>query len=203
MKCHYAITGCSGGIGAALTAHLRAQGHKVTGFDHQKPEAAIDECVRLDLNDPSQISAAVEAVSGHFDGLCNNAGIPPRNGWEERILQVNFLSQRQFTSAILPKLRDGSTIVNMASRAGRFWRDQIDQIKHLAAVKNTTELQAFIKNEKIDPTRAYKLSKEAMIAWTIAETEALKSRGIGVNALSPARFRHKSWTTSPRPSAIG
>ncbi|MGB7307105.1 MAG: SDR family oxidoreductase [Burkholderiaceae bacterium] len=185
---HYAITGCSTGIGARVASILRSQGHQVTGFDLKNPGDGVDVFIPIDLGDPATIVTATTAAADHgpFDGLFNNAGVPPRDGWTKKILQVNFLSQRLFTAAILPQLRNGASILNMASRAGQNWREQIDQIKGLADIKNTADLDQFITNEAIDPTRAYNLSKEAMIVWTLAETESLKSRGLRINALSPA-----------------
>jgi NAD(P)-dependent dehydrogenase (short-subunit alcohol dehydrogenase family) len=34
-------------------------------------------------------------------------------------------------------------------------------------------------------TRAYNLSKEALIAWTLAESEAMTARGLRINAVCP------------------
>ena len=181
---HYALTGIASGIGAALAAQLLAGGARVTGYDVAPPADARFPCHQADLADLASIDSAVAACEGPFDGLCNNAGISPKPGREAAILTVNFLAQRAFTRAMLPKLRPGAAIVNMASRAGAKWRENIDQVKRLFAVE-PRDVATFVRDERIDHVRAYNLSKEAMIVWTIAESEAMTGRDMRINALCP------------------
>lgn len=183
---HFAVTGVATGIGAELARQLLAAGARVTGFDVTPPDGATFPCHRIDLADLAAIQPVVEQAQGPFTGLCNNAGLSPRPGRESLILSVNFFAQRAFTQAILPKLRTGASIVNMASRAGARWRDNIEQIKRLFAIDPTKDLDAFIRDEKIDHVRAYNLSKEAMIVWSIAESEFMTARDMRINALCPA-----------------
>lgn len=183
---HFAVTGVATGIGAELARQLLAAGARVTGFDVTPLEGAAFPCHRIDLADLPAIKPVVEQAQGPFTGLCNNAGLSPRLGRESLILTVNFFAQRAFTQAILPKLTAGASIVNMASRAGARWRDNIEQIKRLFAIDPAKDLDAFIRDEKIDHVRAYNLSKEAMIVWSIAETEAMTARDMRINALCPA-----------------
>ncbi|MEZ5751982.1 MAG: coniferyl-alcohol dehydrogenase [Paracoccaceae bacterium] len=181
----YAVTGVASGIGAELARILMQRGHRVVGFDIVEPRATIDRFIGLDLNDPASIDAAADQLDEPLDGLCNNAGVPPRAGLEAVILQVNFLGQRRFTHAVLPHLREGASIVNMASRAGHGWREGIEQVKRLAAVSGPSALGDFVEAEKLDATRCYNLSKEAMILWTIAESQSMVRRGLRINSLSP------------------
>jgi len=131
------------------------------------------------------VQDAAAALDEPVDGLVNNAGVSPRPGAEAAILQVNFLAQRAFTQAVLPRLRPGGAIVNMASRAGHGWQQNLDQVKRFAALRDRSQLAAFIDTEGIDATRAYNLSKEAMILWTLAITEGLFSRDLRAVSLSP------------------
>lgn len=181
----YAVTGVASGIGAALAARLRNDGHRVIGFDRREASGGVDRFIPLDLGDPASIAAAAAQVEEPLDGLCNNAGLPPRAGLEATILQVNFLGQRQFTSAILPRISEGGAIVNLASRAGAAWRENIDQIMALGALAGPDDAESFVARGGIDATRAYNLSKEAMIAWTLALTEPMIRRGIRINSVSP------------------
>lgn len=86
---------------------------------------------------------------------------------------------------MLDKLQPGSAIVNMASRAGTMWRDNLDEVKALMAL-DPAERGSFIAQRRIDPTRAYNLSKEAVILMTMAETEKLLARDLRMNSVSPA-----------------
>lgn len=181
----YAITGVATGIGAALARQLKQDGHQVIGFDIVPNADHVDALIQLDLVRPETIAPAIAGLNLELDGLCNNAGIPPKEGAEAAILQINYLSQRQFTRAILNKLKPGGAIVNIASRAGHGWRDNIGQVRRLSAITSGEQLGAFIDEENIDPTRAYNLSKEAMILWTMAEAEVLVGRNLRMNSVSP------------------
>ncbi len=181
---HYAVTGVASGIGAALAARLLARGCRVTGFDVRPPADATFPCHVVDLGDLAAIAPALAAATGRFDGLCNNAGVSPRPGQEAVILTINYFAQRDVTRALLPHLAPGGSVVNMASRAGARWRENIGQVKRLAAL-DPRDLPAFVRDEQIDAVRAYNLSKEALIAWTVAESEAMTGRGLRINAVCP------------------
>lgn len=181
----YAVTGVASGIGAKLAQCLKSAGHTVIGFDLHEAHENVDVFIPLDLNDETSISAAARQVPGKLDGLCNNAGLPPRTGLETEILQVNFLGTRALTQAMLPHFNTGASIVNMASRAGHGWSENLDQIKRLGQLTRASQLPQFIATEGIDATRCYNLSKEVMILWTIAEAEAMVKRGFRINSLSP------------------
>lgn len=181
----YAVTGVTSGIGAAIARLLKAQGHTIIGFDIVETKDNVDTFIHLDLNDEASILNATTMASMPLDGLCNNAGLPPRPGLEPAILNVNFTAQRLFTKALVPQLKKGASVVNMASRAGHGWPNNIDQIKRFAAVQSANVLEAFIKTENLDATACYNLSKQAMILWTVAETEPMIQQGIRINSLSP------------------
>lgn len=182
-----AVTGVAGGIGAELAALLRRTGHRVIGFDLRETTENVDIFIPLDLADASSIeaAAAAAAVEGELDGLCNNAGLPPREGLEATLLQVNFLGTRQFTDLLKDKIADGGAIVNVASRAGAQWQGNLDQVLRLGALTEAAQLPDFIAAQGIDATRAYNLSKEAVIAWTAAVTEEMIGRGVRINSISP------------------
>lgn len=180
-----ALTGGATGIGAEVVSRLKAGGHHVTAFDISDPGDAVDRWIKTDLSDPASITAALEAAEGPYDALINNAGLPPRDGLEEVILRVNYFGLVSFLDGMLDQLADGAAIVNTASRAGAMWRDNLDEVKALMAL-DAADLPAFIAERSIDPTRAYNLSKEAVIVMTMAETEAMIGRGLRMNSASPA-----------------
>lgn len=181
---HYVVTGVSSGIGAALATQLLARGCQVTGFDIHPPPNATFPCHALDLAELSTIEPAIAQAAGPFDGLCNNAGVSPKAGQQAAILIINFFAQRKLTGALLPRLKPGASVVNMASRAGARWRENIEQVKRLAAL-DPRDVAAFVREENIDAVRAYNLSKEALIVWTLAESETMTARGQRINAVCP------------------
>lgn len=180
----YVVTGVSNGIGRALGGLLKAQGHRVIGLDIAAPEDPHDQFVPLDLSDPLSIQQAADALPDGIDGLCNSAGLPPRSGLEWMILSVNFFGSHAFTKALYPKLKDGGAVVNLASRAGHRWRDNLAEVKALGKL-DWGELETFIATYEIDPVRAYDLSKEANILWTMAASETYLKDGKRINSISP------------------
>lgn len=180
-----AITGAATGIGAATVRRLRSEGHHITAFDVVEPNG-VDVWVKLDLSDLDAIPAAVQAADGSFDALINNAGLPPRGDNQLVILAVNVLGLIALTLAMEPKLTPGAAIVSTASRAGRDWMQNLEEVKALLALRKVDELPKFVAEREIDATRAYNLSKEAVIAWTIAQTVRWIGLGLRGNTVSPA-----------------
>ena len=180
-----ALTGGASGIGAAVAAALKIDGHHVTAFDISEPQENVDRWVETDLSDPASIKAAIDAADGPYDALINNAGLPPRDGLAELVLRVNFFGLRAFMDGLCDNLSDGGAIVNVASRAGTQWRDNLEEVKALIAL-DPANLADFIAARTISPTRAYNLSKEAVIVTTMAGTQSLIARNLRANSISPA-----------------
>lgn len=181
-----AITGGATGIGAATAAALKAIGADVTAFDITQPSAHIDRWVPLDLASMTSINQALAKAHGPYDVLINNAGLSPREGMAEVVLKVNYFGMAAFAEGMLGRLAKGASIVNVASRAGINWRQNIEQVKALMALTDHAQIAEFIRSQKIDHVRAYDLSKEAVIVWTIANTERLKDMDMRANSVSPA-----------------
>ena len=185
-----AVTGGATGIGAEACRILKDRGDSVTVFDIKQPDSNFDTLIQVDLSDSASIDRAAAEVEGPFDALLNIAGLPPRSddtnlGYAVQVLAVNFIGLRRFRLAMLDKLSDGAAIVNFASRAGGQWRENIDQVKALLALPEDVGLEEFCTHHEVDSTRSYNLSKEAVIVWTIAQTEQLIARGLRMNSLSP------------------
>lgn len=180
----FAVTGCASGIGAALAARLRAEGDRVIGLDVVEAEG-VDEFIPLDLTDAGSVDRAAEMLTGPLDGICLNAGLPPREGLQGAILAVNVLGHRRFLAAAAPLLRAEGAVVWMASRAGQKWRENLDQIRRLLALSGPGEAADFAEAEGLTPVRAYDLSKEATIVYAMAASERLINRGLRINTVSP------------------
>lgn len=180
-----ALTGGATGIGAEVAKKLSAQGCSVTAFDVSEPTDGVDTWIKTDLNNPASIAEAVQAADAGYDAIINNAGLPPREGLESVILGVNFFGFRSLLRGMLNKLNTGASVVNVASRAGAAWRDNLAEVKALMA-SDHADAEAFIKARNINHIRAYNLSKEAVIAFTIAQTEQMIAQGYRMNSVSPA-----------------
>jgi NAD(P)-dependent dehydrogenase (short-subunit alcohol dehydrogenase family) len=176
------ITGAAHGIGAASAARLSAMGARIIAVDLAEPPLA-EEWLCADLSDPSGIDALM--VSGRFDALVNAAGLPPRPGTEAAVLAVNHHGLARLTERVLPLMPPGGAIVSLASKAGARWRENLAQVQRFVALSQG-EIADFVALERIDPVRAYDLSKEAVIYWTKANTARLLALGLRANTVSPA-----------------
>jgi len=178
------VTGAASGIGAETAKFLKERGATVIGFDRNEPTDNVDEFIQIDLSSEANITEACAAFKGKADALCNIAGVPPSLP-PIPVLTVNFLGLRTFTHAMLPKLNDNASIVNIASLAGMAWRNSIEEAKALFEIKDYSELEAFISAHNIDQENCYEFSKEALIIWTMQQWNSF-GRGIRVNAVSPS-----------------
>lgn len=181
---HIVVTGGTSGIGAEICSLLRAKNVRLTVLDQNPPENT-DCFVCVDLNDMSSIDDAISAIRGPVNGLINVAGVPPRAGLATVVLRVNFFGLRHLTLGLLPLMDKGASIVNISSIAGATWRENLAQVKALMMLADDANLDDFCAHYNVDDTRAYMLSKEAVTAWTIAQTEKLIARDIRMNSVSP------------------
>ena len=104
------ITGSNRGLGAALMARARAEGHDPIGTTRD----GRDGTVALTLDDPATVAAQLQDI-GPLDILINNAGIigPDRQspldmdfaGFAET-LAVNTMAPLAVAQAVLPNLRE-------------------------------------------------------------------------------------------------
>ena len=183
-----ALTGGATGIGAATVARLRADGHEIVIFDTQKPDGD-EQWIKLDLMDADSISAALAAADGSFDGLVSIAGIPPRDGNEVACLTINTLATCAFIDAFMPKLNDGAAVVTVASKAGGAWQSNLDQLEDLLA-QTPAVLADWCAANEVDATKAYILSKQAIIYWH-------------QRAVTPHIGKHRFVTVSPSAVSTG
>ena len=132
------ITGCSTGFGRELATILIARGYRVvaTARDPAKladlvgGHEATALALKLDVDKPAQIAAAVEATKkkfGRIDVLVNNAGYGYLAAVEEgddadirAMFETNFFGLAALTRAVLPVMRaqKSGAIVNISSIGG-------------------------------------------------------------------------------------
>lgn len=131
------ITGASSGIGKATAKRFRSEGWNVVatmrnvddGQDFRGDDGYL--VTRLDLMDPTSITAAVAAATDRFgtiDVLLNNAGYGAYGPLEatpmeklRRQMEVNFFGLVATMQAVLPFMRaaKSGTIINVSSVGGR------------------------------------------------------------------------------------
>ncbi|HEX9011102.1 MAG TPA: SDR family NAD(P)-dependent oxidoreductase [Holophagaceae bacterium] len=170
------VTGASRGLGREVALRLMARGYTVIA-GMRKPEPLMDiEAVTLDVADEASVREAAEAVRarhGRLDVLVNNAGIlldghlgvlEVDGDTFRRTMEANVLGALRMAQAFAPLMRKGGRIVNVSSGGGQL-------------------------SEPSTWAPAYCISKTALNAVTVQLAEALKPRGIAVNAVCPGWVR--------------
>jgi NAD(P)-dependent dehydrogenase (short-subunit alcohol dehydrogenase family) len=164
------VTGAASGLGAALTAALRARGDDVLATDRTAPDGGL----ALDVTDDAAWADAVARVEqqwGGLDVLVNNAGIAGGGRVDvctieewQRLLDVNLLGVVRGSRAFAPLLkRQGSgRIVNVASLAG---------LVHPPGMGS------------------YNAVKAAVVAFSETLSHELAPYGVGCTAVCPSYFR--------------
>jgi 2-hydroxycyclohexanecarboxyl-CoA dehydrogenase len=127
------VTGGAGGIGAAISRRLAAEGAEVWVGDLDENRAAAvaaeigGHAVRLDVTDHGSASEVIESIGG-IEVLVNNAGTDEFGFFNqttpemwERVLAVNLNGVLNCTHAALPPMQAGGygRIVSISSEAGR------------------------------------------------------------------------------------
>lgn len=161
---HVVVTGASSGIGAAIVDLFDRDGDVVWMIDRNQ-RADGRPVVACDLADPSSRRTAVAQLPDAVDVLVNAAGVSGSGG-AAVTLAVNFYGLRDLTEQLLPRMRSGGVVINVASTAGWYWRDHLDDVRAVIDAVTPTEIDAVIEDRMPDGYTAYARSKEAVIVWT-------------------------------------
>ena len=91
------------------------------------------------------------------------------------------------TEALAPKIREGGSVVNVASIAGYGWRGNTERAAAIAHTTGFPDAEQIVADYNIPNEAGYPISKEILLVWTMlaAHQEQFKGRGIRVNAVSP------------------
>ncbi|WP_131119787.1 beta-ketoacyl-ACP reductase [Lichenihabitans psoromatis] len=185
------VTGGSRGIGAAIAATLRQDGHDVVivdrtiattgekGRDHRAYELDVSQFAAVE-----RVLAEVEADGGPIDILVNNAGITrdgmvhkmdPVSQWQA-VIDVNLTSAFNTVRCLVPGMRQRGwgRIINISSISGL--KGQIGQANYAAA-------------------------KAGLIGFTKSIALELAGKGICANCVAPG-FIESPMTSAMPPDAL-
>ena len=185
MSRTYVVTGAASGIGAATTAHLRAEGHRVITVDQR------DADVVADLSTVGGRAAAVSGVRALTEvvhGLVPCAGIAGLTGVDPAlVVSVNYFGALAMVRGLQPQLAAarGSAVVLLSSNsvtAQPGWSAEV-----AAACLREDEEGARAAAAEIDAVAVYPATKAALAYW--CRREGVKAEWIGagvrINAVAP------------------
>ena len=179
------VTGASSGIGAETARLLRFHGARVIGVDRNTPGISLDGYVQADLSTVEGIDQAVAQLPAQIDALCNIAGVPG-TAPVELVARVNYLGLRHLTEQLLPRMPQGSAIVNVASILGAEWPQRVDLHKALAETRGFDAGAAWLRERTVPQATCYQYFKEALIVWTLTQAQKLfLQRSVRMNCVAP------------------
>lgn len=180
------VTGVASGIGAR-TAELMGQlGAEVIGIDIRPPAQPSGAFIAADLGSPAAIAELAARLPPRIDALCNVAGVSGASGIAAT-LAINFYGLRALTEALAARIREGGSVVNVASIAGFGWRANLARARAMVNEEGFPDTAALAAEHGAGDDIGYPLSKELLLMWTFraAHQPLFKARGIRVNAVSP------------------
>jgi NAD(P)-dependent dehydrogenase (short-subunit alcohol dehydrogenase family) len=181
------VTGCASGIGEHVARQLTELGAEVVGLDVRRSALQLKEFHELDLSDPASIDQAAATVGGQVDALFNIAGVSSGIGDPLRVVTINFLGTRQFTEALVPTMPPGSAIANVSSLAASAYRENAGVTAGLLDTMTMAEgIEWCERNpEAVADGGGYRLSKEAIILYGMANVGVLGAKGIRISCTAP------------------
>jgi 3-oxoacyl-[acyl-carrier protein] reductase len=182
------VTGGASGLGLACARRIVAEGGKVVIWDNNpatlenaRRESGAAAALAVDVADPHAVAAAASesrGILGRIDILITSAGITgatapvtdfPIDVWQ-RVIDVNLNGTFYCCRAIAPIMVEGGygRIVNVSSVAGK---------------------------EGNPNASAYSTSKAGVIGFTKSLGKELATKGIMVNAITPAAAKTAMFAT--------
>ncbi len=182
----YCVTGAASGLGAAVTARLRADGHSVITVDLE----GVD--VLADLSTERGRASAVHEISQRTDvlhGLVPCAGLGPHVGDRAAIVSVNYFGAVALLDGLFELLAASGSGAAVAVGSNSATTDPTidDAIVH--ACRRDDELVARELAAASRGNSVYASSKLALMRYVRASVVAWGTAGVRLNAIAPGAFR--------------
>lgn len=179
----YVVSGSASGIGSALAARLRSEGHDVIGVDLHDAE------VTGDLSQSSGRDAALAGVrelTGRVDGVVPCAGVAGLTGVDPRlVVSLNFFGAIALVEGLRPLMGDGGSVVLISSNSVTAQPGWSAGVAAACLAGKEDEARRLAGSE--DAVNVYPSTKAALAYW--ARRESVKREwagsGIRVNAVAP------------------
>jgi NAD(P)-dependent dehydrogenase (short-subunit alcohol dehydrogenase family) len=178
------VVGAGSGIGAAVAAHFHERGDHVLAVDVRTQQTPASEYAQCDLRDADSIRELLDRIGAGWDMLAHVAGIPGTAPAVD-VLKVNYLGMRLMTEGMLPLLRQGGSIVAVASTAALGWEQRLDTLAGLLDATDAEAVEEWQAGQDPDYP-VYSSSKQAVILYAKRVAgPALAKYGVRINTVSP------------------
>ena len=177
----YALSGGASGIGAALSARLKDDGHNIINVDIK------DADVVADLSNPEGRQNAVAGVSemaeDGLDGLVPLAGLAAGSGHPGRMISaVNYFGALAMVEGLKPLLaKKSGAIVLISSNSGPMAPHDDPLVEALLAGDENGALAVSDKETGLE----YMAGKRALAYWMRRHVMDYGRAGIRINAVAP------------------
>ncbi len=179
-----AISGSASGIGAAVSASLRAAGHRVIGIDRTNAEVLAD----LSTADGREaaIAAVLEQCDGVLDGLVCCAGVGVTAPSCGLILSVNYFGVSQLLDGLAPALAKGNQPAALVIGSVAATQPGVEQQPMTEVLLAGDEADACALADSLgQPHFAYACSKYAITQHARRLTKPWAQQGIRLNVVAP------------------
>jgi NAD(P)-dependent dehydrogenase (short-subunit alcohol dehydrogenase family) len=179
------VSGCFSGMGEATARQLVEAGAEVHGFDFKESALDLASFTLVDLRDPASIESAVAGLGGKVDALFNCAGLP-QTAPPMDVMRVNYIGARYLTEQLLPLMPEGSAIASISSTGGMGWSRRLPLLLEFTQMSSYADILKWCEDNPETVGEGYSLSKEAIIAWTMAASSKSIKQGVRLNCTLPA-----------------
>lgn len=179
------VSGCATGIGAAAAKILLDLGAEVIASDIHEVELPVSTFIEADLRDKAAIERLAEAIPANVDAVFSCAGVPGKPFSDIDVMLINFIGQRQLIELLVPKMRKGSAVATIASKAALGWQQKMVTWMELLQAEGFDAGKAWCEANPEAIAGGYAPSKQAMNAWVCWRAAALISKDVRLNTLNP------------------
>ncbi len=179
----YVVSGSASGIGAAITARLRSDGHTVIGVDLRDAEVVGDLSTAAGR---AGAASEVGRLTDRVDGVVPCAGVAGLSATDPQlVVSLNFFGAVGLVTGLRPLMGAGSSVVMVSSNSVTCqpgWNADVT-----AACLGDDEERARRLAATEDAVQIYPATKAALAYW--ARREGIKPEwagaGIRLNAVAP------------------